>query len=111
MLDWWTDCERVCQSMTLVDDSSNAFRRVVLPLALQSPIVLNMVFALGALSLAHTGRNKFHSIALHYKVQSIRLLRHNISHPISALNDFNLIVIVMLCVFDVRPAIPIPHSY
>ncbi|KAJ6029951.1 fungal-specific transcription factor domain-containing protein [Penicillium canescens] len=93
-------CERVCQSMTLVDDSSNAFRRVVLPLALQNPIVLNMVFALGALSLAHTGRNKFLSIALHYKVQTIRLLRHNISHPTSALNDFNLIVVVMLCVFE-----------
>ncbi|OJJ67795.1 hypothetical protein ASPBRDRAFT_47308 [Aspergillus brasiliensis CBS 101740] len=93
-------CEQVSQSMILINDCWNPFRRLVLPLAFQNPIILAMVFALGALSLAQAGQKKLHSIALHYKIHSIRMLRHALLHSTSIMSDSNMIAILMLSVFE-----------
>lgn len=88
--------------MTLIDGPSNAFRQIILPIALQNPIVLNMIFAVGALSLALSGRSELYPVALRFKIRSIQLLRCEISSDESAVNDHNLMVILLLCIFEVR---------
>lgn len=99
--------------MTLIDGPSNAFRQIILPIALRKPIVLNMAFAIGALSLALSGRSELYSVALRYKIQSIQLLRCEISSVESAVNDHNLMAILLLCMFEVRttPIIEMLLSY
>jgi hypothetical protein len=88
--------------MALIDGSQNVFRQLILPLALSSESVMQMVLALGALSLNATGREDLYTVALRHKQRSIQLLRKHIAQAETAVNDQNLIVILMLCVFEVR---------
>lgn len=93
--------------MTLVDGSFNTFRQLILPLAMSSESVMHMVLALGALSLhaasVAAGRNdhRLYTVALRHKHRSMQLLRRHIAQAETAANDQNLIVILMLCVFEV----------
>lgn len=103
------DCEQVSQSMILVDDSSNPFHRLVLALAsLRNPIILTMVLALGALSLAHAGRNEFHSVALRYKMYS--MLNHTSIHSLPMITVSNIIAILMLMLHKCIEKISRPHT-
>lgn len=87
--------------MTLVDYSSNAFRQIILPLSLNDELVMQNVLALGALALSASGQKDIYTVALRHKHRSIQLLRHKISNPETAVDDYSLISILMLCVFDV----------
>lgn len=87
--------------MTLVDDPSNAFRQIILPLSLRSESVMHMVLALGALTLTAAGRHDLYTVALRHKHRSIQLLRRDIGQPETAVSDYNLITILMLCVFEI----------
>ncbi|KAL1969319.1 hypothetical protein VTN77DRAFT_9511 [Rasamsonia byssochlamydoides] len=91
----------VCENMTLVDGSFNTFRQLILPLALSSESVMQMVLALGALSLNAAGRDGLYTIALRHKHRSMQLLRRHIARTETAANDQNLVVILMLCVFEI----------
>ncbi|KAL2006014.1 hypothetical protein VTN00DRAFT_9668 [Thermoascus crustaceus] len=93
--------QRVCQNMTLVDDSSNAFRHIILPISLSSESVMQMVLALGALTLTAAGQHDLYPVALRHKHRTIQLLRHDIGQPETAVSDYNLIAILMLCVFEI----------
>lgn len=63
---------------------------------------MHMVLALSALSLAATGQAQYYPSALRHKQRSMRLIREQIaSDAISAANDANVIVILMLSVFEV----------
>ncbi|KAJ5889579.1 hypothetical protein N7504_010389 [Penicillium tannophilum] len=59
-----------------------------------------MIFAVGALSLALSGRSELYPVALRFKIRSIQLLRCEISSDESAVNDHNLMVILLLCIFE-----------
>lgn len=61
-----------------------------------------MVLALSALSLAATGQPQYYPSALRHKQRSMRLIREQIaSDAVSAANDANVIVVLMLSVFEV----------
>lgn len=87
--------------MTLVDYGRNAFRQIILPLSLNDELVMETVLALGALALSARGHENTYIIALRHKHRSIRLLRDKIRSVETAANDYNLIAILLLCVFDV----------
>ncbi|KAJ9213865.1 transcriptional regulator family: Fungal Specific TF [Paecilomyces variotii] len=93
--------QRVCENMTLVDYRYNAFRQIILPLSLNDDLVMETVLALGALALSATGQENIYTVALRHKHRSIRILRQKISNIETAVNDYNLIAILMLCVFDI----------
>jgi len=62
---------------------------------------MHMVLALGALTLTAAGRHDLYTVALRHKHRSIQLLRRDIGQPETAVSDYNLITILMLCVFEV----------
>lgn len=92
----------VSHSIPLLDSSTNLFRNLILPLATINEIVMHMLLAVSALSLAATGHTQYYSLALRHKQRAMRLIREQIAFDaISAANDANVIVILMLCVFEV----------
>lgn len=98
-----TDDRVVSHSIVLLDSPTNLFRNLILPLATINETVMHMVLALSALSLAATGQAKYYPSALRHKQRSMRLIREQIaSDAVSAANDANVIVVLMLSVFEVR---------
>ncbi|KAL3713375.1 hypothetical protein TMatcc_002078 [Talaromyces marneffei ATCC 18224] len=96
----------VSHSIVLLDSPTNLFRNLILPLATTNETVMHMVLALSALSLAATGQTQYYPLALRHKQRSMRLIREQIaSNAISAANDANVIVILMLSVFEIDPSI------
>lgn len=96
------DERSVSHSIPLLDSSTNLFRRLILPLATTNETVMHMVLALSALSLTATGQTWFYPSALRHKQRGMQLIREQIaSNAIAAANDANVIVILMLCVFEV----------
>ncbi|GAD95054.1 conserved hypothetical protein [Paecilomyces variotii No. 5] len=93
--------QRVCENMTLVDCRHNAFRQIILPLSLQDELVMETILALGALALSARGHENTYITALRHKHRSLRLLRDKIRNVETAVNDYNLIAILILCVFDI----------
>uniref|UniRef100_A0A093UMI4 Adhesion and hyphal regulator 1 n=1 Tax=Talaromyces marneffei PM1 TaxID=1077442 RepID=A0A093UMI4_TALMA len=92
----------VSHSIVLLDSPTNLFRNLILPLATTNETVMHMVLALSALSLAATGQTQYYPLALRHKQRSMRLIREQIaSNAISAANDANVIVILMLSVFEI----------
>ncbi|KAF3402394.1 hypothetical protein DPV78_003854 [Talaromyces pinophilus] len=86
----------------LLDSPTNLFRNLILPLATTNETVMHMVLALSALSLAATGQPQHYPSALRHKQRSMRLIREQIaSGAVSAANDANVIVILMLSVFEI----------
>jgi hypothetical protein len=64
---------------------------------------MHMVLALSALALAATGQAQYYPSALRHKQRSMRLIREQIaSDAVAAANDANVIVVLMLSVFEVR---------
>ncbi|KAH8704043.1 fungal-specific transcription factor domain-containing protein [Talaromyces proteolyticus] len=91
----------VSNVIPLLDSSTNLFRHLVLPLALSNEAVMHMVLAIGALSLTARGQRHLYLTALRHKQRSMQLLREYIaSNAVSAANDANVIVVLMLCVFE-----------
>lgn len=103
-----TDDKAVSHSIVLLDSPTNLFRNLILPLATTNETVMHMVLALSALSLAATGQPQYYPSALRHKQRSMRLIREQIaSDAVSAANDANVIVILMLSVFEVIALIPV----
>jgi hypothetical protein len=75
---------------------------MILPLALSDETVMHMVLAIGALALAAKGQQQLYPTALRHKQRSMQLLRKQIStDAFSSATDANVIVILMLCIFEV----------
>ncbi|EED14834.1 conserved hypothetical protein [Talaromyces stipitatus ATCC 10500] len=92
----------VSHSIPLLDSSTNLFRNLILPLATTNETVMHMVLALSALSLSSTGQTRYYPLALRHKQRSMRLIREQIAFDaMSAANDANVIVILMLSVFEI----------
>lgn len=96
------DAESVSNAIPLVDSPSNFFRHMILPLALSDETVMHMVLAIGAIALAAKGHHHLYHTALRYKQRSMQLLRKQISaDAFASATDANIIVILMLCIFEV----------
>lgn len=96
------DDKSVSNAIPLLDSSSNFFRHMILPLALSDETVMHMVLATGALALVAKGQQHLYPTALRHKQRSMQLLRKQISaDAFASATDANIIVILMLCVFEV----------
>ncbi len=69
---------QVCQTLTLVDDSSNCYRQIILPLSVSHESVMRSILAVGALYLSLNQPSTsadYYSLALHQKQKTLRQLR------------------------------------
>jgi Fungal specific transcription factor domain len=96
------DDKSLSHSIPLLHSSTNLFRSLILPLATANESVMHMVLALSALSLtATTQKPHFYPIALRHKQRTMQLIREQIAlNDIGAANNANVIVILMLCIFE-----------
>ena len=97
------DDKSLSHSIPLLDSSTNLFRNLIIPLATTKDSIMHMILALSALSLTTAeGKAHFYPMALRHKQRCMQLIREEIaSNVIAAANNANLIVILMLCMFEV----------
>ncbi|KAH8820718.1 fungal-specific transcription factor domain-containing protein [Xylogone sp. PMI_703] len=94
----------ICQSLTLVDDSSNCFRHIILPLSLCHECIRRSLLAVGALYLSldkPTTTLDYHSLALRYKQRALCQLRRDITMSDKFSKDHILVSMLLLCLFDI----------
>jgi hypothetical protein len=97
------DQDRVCQTLTLVDDASNCYRQIVLPLSISHECVRRAILAVGALylSLSRPSSIEYYSLALQQKQRTLHRLRSDIGAMNRSSNNHILVAMLMLCLFDV----------
>lgn len=98
------DINRVCHHATLLDNATNAYRRLVLPMSVSQDSIRHLVLALGAMALAaeqHDPSHRLKATVLRHKQKSLQCLRHDLSHPKVAASDHNLVAVQLMCVLDV----------
>jgi hypothetical protein len=103
--DNWLDQLHVCKTLTLVDDSSNCYRQIILPLSISHECVMRSILAVGALHLslsqpANSVDNYF--FALHQKQRTLQWLRLDIASSNGVSRNHVLVAMLMLCLFDAR---------
>jgi hypothetical protein len=104
------DQDQVCQALTLVDDASNSYRQIVLPLSVSHECVKRSIMAVGALHLSlnqSTSSVDYYSLALLQKQRTLHQLRHDITFFNGTSNNHILVSMLMLCLFDVGD---LPHQ-
>lgn len=95
---------QVCQTLTLVDDASNCYRQIILPLSMSHECVKKSILAVGALYLSlnqHSTTVDYYSLALRQKQRTLHQLRMDIASLNGASNNHILVSMLMLCLFDV----------
>ena len=98
------DEDQVCQTLTLVDDSSNCYRQIVLPLSLSYECVRRSILAIGALYLSlnrPSSSIEYYALALQQKQRTLHQLRSDIAALDGGSNNHVLVAMLMLCLFDV----------
>jgi hypothetical protein len=98
------DQDQVCQTLTLVDDSSNSYRQIVLPLSISHECVRRSILAVGALYLSVNRTSssvEYYSRALQQKQRTLHQLRSDIASFNGESNNHILVAMLMLCLFDV----------
>ncbi len=98
------DQVQVCQTLTLVDDSSNCYRQIILPLSMSYESVMRSILAVGALYLSlhqSPASVDYYSLALEQKQRTLRQLRVDIASSNGKSNNHVLVSMLMLCLFDV----------
>ncbi|KAE8448733.1 hypothetical protein EG329_008948 [Mollisiaceae sp. DMI_Dod_QoI] len=95
---------QVCQTLTLVDDSSNCYRQIILPLSMSYESVMRSILAVGALYLSlhqSPASVDYYSLALEQKQRTLRQLRVDIASSNEKSNNHVLVSMLMLCLFDI----------
>ncbi|RDW65609.1 hypothetical protein BP5796_10301 [Coleophoma crateriformis] len=95
---------QVCDKLTLVDDTSNCYRHIALPLSMQHKCVMRSILAVGALymSLNHpSAMNHYYYIALHQKQRALNELRCAIASTSETSRNHLLVTMLLLCLFDI----------
>jgi hypothetical protein len=98
--------------LTLVDDSSNGFRSVVLPIAHAYKSVMYAVLATSALNISLENGSEapdYYTVALQHKQKALSYLRNEIAYLQESPRDHILVSMLMLCLFDVCK-LPAHHS-
>ncbi|RFU31210.1 hypothetical protein B7463_g5146, partial [Scytalidium lignicola] len=104
MMDDLANEAHVCQSLTLVDDASNCFRQIILPLSLSYGCVKELLLAVGALYLSldkPTAPLDYYSLALHHKQRALHQLRRHLTLLDISSSDHILASMLMLCLLDI----------
>ncbi|KUJ23642.1 uncharacterized protein LY89DRAFT_189135 [Mollisia scopiformis] len=95
---------QVCRNLTLVDDSSNCYRQIILPLSISYECVKRSILAIGALYLSLNQPSvlvDYYSLALHQKQRTLHQLRYDIASLNGASSNHVLVAMLMLCLFDI----------
>ncbi|TVY58741.1 putative transcriptional regulatory protein [Lachnellula suecica] len=95
---------QICYNLTLVNDSSNGFRYIVLPAAHSYKSVRHSVLAAGALHLSLDRPSNSldnYVVALRHKQKALGYLRNEIASLNGKPSSHILISMVMLCLFDI----------
>lgn len=103
------DQAQVCGTLTLVDDGSNCYRQIILPLSMSHESVMRSILAVGALylSLNQTSTSvNYYSMALQQKQKTLHQLRNDIASFNGGSNDHILVSMLMLCLFDMGSSVP-----
>ncbi|CZR55599.1 uncharacterized protein PAC_05487 [Phialocephala subalpina] len=94
----------VCQALVVVDDASNCYRQIILPLSMSYECVMRSILAVGALYLSLNQQSAtvdYYSLALQYKQRTLQQLRHDIASLNKGSNNHVLVSMFMLCLFDI----------
>jgi len=97
---------RVCHHATLLDDTSNSYRRLILPMSMSQDSIRHLILSLGALALATEQTSStidFQAVSLRHKQKAFQHLRRDLSQPDLAMSDHNLVAVQLMCVLDVSP--------
>lgn len=87
-----------------MDDTSNGFRHIVLPMSEIYPSVMESVLAVGAIYLSLNQLetpSDYYAIALHHKQRALTCLRNELSTANEASSGHLLVSILMMCLLDV----------
>lgn len=101
------DHSQVCVDLTLVDDMSNGYRYIVIPMSMTHGSVMQSILAVSALylSLRQTSSSvDYYALALRHKQKTLKSLRQEIASLDGTMNDHILISMLMLCLLDVGPS-------
>lgn len=101
------DQSQVCHDLTLVDDISNGYRHIVLPMSTTYESVMESVLAMAALYLdlnTPSTSTDYYAIALRHKQKALNGLRQDLATDGGAHTDHVLVSMLMLCLLDVRPS-------
>ena len=92
----------MCPSLTLVDDTSNAYRQIVMPLSVSHESVMKSLLAVGALYLSlNQPSPETYALALQHKQRTLASLRRDVASLGQGPRNHILISMLMLCLFDV----------
>lgn len=95
---------QVCRTLTLVDDGSNCYRQLILPLSMSHESVMRSILAVGALYLSLNQTSTlvdYYSLALQQKQKTLHQLRNDIASFNGGSKDHVLVSMLMLCLFDI----------
>lgn len=98
------DQAQVCHTLTLVDDASNCYRQIILPLSISHECVRRSILAVSALYLSLNqpyASVDYYSLALLQKQRTLYQLRKDIASLNGGSNNHILVSMLMLCLFDV----------
>lgn len=101
------DHSQVCMDLTLVDDMSNGYRYIVIPMSIAHGSIMHSILAVSALylSLRQTSPSiDYYALALRHKQKTLKSLRQEIASLNGRMNDHILISMLMLCLLDVGPS-------
>ncbi|TVY43891.1 Transcriptional activator protein [Lachnellula occidentalis] len=95
---------QVCHDLTLVDDISNGYRHIVLPMSTTYESVMESVLAMAALYLdlnTPSTSIDYYAIALRHKQKALNGLRQDLATDGGAHTDHVLVSMLMLCLLDI----------
>ncbi|KFZ08864.1 hypothetical protein V502_09092 [Pseudogymnoascus sp. VKM F-4520 (FW-2644)] len=95
---------QVCMDLTLVDDISNGYRYIVIPMSIAHGSIMQSILAVSALylSLRQTSPSiDYYALALRHKQKTLKSLRQEIASLNGRMNDHILISMLMLCLLDI----------
>ncbi|TVY13574.1 hypothetical protein LARI1_G006452 [Lachnellula arida] len=95
---------QVCHDLTLVDDISNGYRHIVLPMSTAYESVMESVLAMAALYLdlnTPSTSVDYYAIALRHKQKALNGLRQDLGTNGRAHTDHVLVSMLMLCLLDI----------
>lgn len=90
----------MCSTCTLLDGKDNGYKHVIIPILLNSSLLMRSVLAVSANHLRFQD-TRYHVTALQYRGSTLRSLQRLISNPGKTSKSELLSTILMLCFFDI----------
>lgn len=95
------DVNRMCSTCTLLDGQDNGYRSFIIPISVDSPLLMKSVLAVAANHL-HFQDPRYRIIALQYKGFTLKMLQRVFKQGPQIMSKSELLgTILMLCFFDI----------